>query len=82
MDSNHIVIFGIFAVVAYVILTDANVAAAFVYVFKLVNTNIKRRWWWMTNNPANPVVKYIMYRKSLKLAKELKMKMDKYYENR
>ena len=80
MDSPHIVLFGLFAVVAYFILTDENVAAAFVYVFKLVNTNIKRQWWWLTNNPRNPVVKYMMYRKNLKLAKELKTKIDKYYE--
>ena len=80
MDSPHIVLFGIFAVVAYFILTDENVAAAFVYAFKLVNTNIKRQWWWLTNNPRNPVVKYMMYRKNLKLAKELKAKIDKYYE--
>ena len=80
MDSPHIVLFGIFAVVAYFILTDENVTAAFVYAFKLVNTNIKRQWWWLTNNPQNPVVKYMMYRKNLKLAKELKAKIDKYYE--
>ena len=80
MDSPHIILFGIFAVVAYFIITDENVAAAFVYVFKLVNTNIKRQWWWLTNNPRNPVVKYMMYRKNLKLAKELKAKIDKYYE--
>ena len=80
MDSPHIVLFGIFAVVAYFILTDENVTAAFVYAFKLVNTNIKRQWWWLTNNPRNPVVKYMMYRKNLKLAKELRAKIDKYYE--
>ena len=80
MDSPHIILFGIFAVVAYFILTDENVAAAFVYAFKLVNTNIKRQWWWLTNNPRNPVVKYMMYRKNLKLAKELRAKIDKYYE--
>ena len=80
MDSPHIVLLGIFAVVAYFILTDENVTAAFVYAFKLVNTNIKRQWWWLTNNPRNPVVKYMMHRKNLKLAKELKAKIDKYYE--
>ena len=80
MDSPHIILFGIFAVVAYIIVTDDRAAAAFVYAFKLVNTNIKRQWWWLTNNPRNPVVKYMMYRKNLKLAKELKAKIDKYYE--
>ena len=77
MDSPHIVLFGIFAVVAYVIVTDERAAAAFVYAFKLVNTNIKRQWWWLTNNPRNPVVKYMIYRRSLRLAKELMVEINK-----
>ena len=60
-----------FAVVAYVIVTDERVAAAFLYGIKLVVTNIRRHWWWLTNNPRNPVVKYLIYRRSLRLAKEL-----------
>ena len=70
----------IFGVCLYVISTDENVAKAFFYVFELVKTNIRRKWWWLTNNPANPVVKYMLYRKNLKLAKELRAKIDKYYE--
>ena len=76
MDS-HIVLFGLFAVVAFVIVTDENVAAAFVYVFKLANTEIKRHWWWLTNNPKNPVVKYMIYRRSLRIAKELMAEINK-----
>ena len=71
MDSPHIILFGIFAVVAYFIVTDESVAAAFYYVMKLVSTNIRRHWWWLTNNPKNPVVKYLIYRRSLRIAKEL-----------
>ena len=76
MDS-HIVLFGLFAVVAFFIVTDENVAAAFVYVFKLANTEIKRHWWWLTNNPRNPVVKYMIYRRSLRIAKELMVEINK-----
>ena len=72
--------FLIFGVLAYIIVTDPNVARAYDYVLKLAGTNIRRWWWWTTNNPANPVVKYMLYRKNLKLAKELRAKIDKYYE--
>ena len=75
--ESHIVLFGLFAVVAFVIVIDENVAAAFVYVFKLANTEIKRHWWWLTNNPRNPVVKYMIYRRSLRLAKELMVEINK-----
>ena len=76
MDS-HIILLGMFAVVAYIIVTDDRVAAAFLYVSKLANTEIKRHWWWLTNNPRNPVVKYMIYRRSLRLAKELMVEINK-----
>ena len=76
MDS-HIILLGIFAVVAYVIVTDERAAAAFLYVSKLANTEIKRHWWWLTNNPRNPVVKYMIYRRSLRLSKELMVEINK-----
>ena len=66
-----------FAVVAYIIVTDERAAAAFVYVSKLANTEIRRHWWWLTNNPRNPVVKYMIYRRSLRLAKELMVEINK-----
>ena len=77
MDSPHIILFGIFAVVAYFIVTDESVATAFYYVMKLVSTNIRRHWWWLTNNPRNPVVKYLIYRRSLRIAKELMAEINK-----
>ena len=76
MDS-HIILLGIFAVVAYIIVTDERAAAAFMYVSKLANTEIRRHWWWLTNNPRNPVVKYMIYRRSLRLAKELMVEINK-----
>ena len=76
MDS-HIILLGMFAVVAYIIVTDERAAAAFLYVSKLANTEIKRHWWWLTNNPRNPVVKYLIYRRSLRLAKELMVEINK-----
>ena len=76
MDS-HIILLGMFAVVAYIIVTDDRAAAAFLYVSKLANTEIKRHWWWLTNNPRNPVVKYMIYRRSLRIAKELMAEINK-----
>ena len=76
MDS-HIILMGMFAVVAYIIVTDERAAAAFLYAIKLANTEIKRHWWWLTNNPRNPVVKYLIYRRSLRIAKELMVEINK-----
>ena len=76
MNSNTILL-GMFAVVAYIIVTDERAAAAFLYVSKLVDSNIRRHWWWLTNNPRNPVVKYMIYRRSLRIAKELMVEINK-----
>ena len=54
--SAQYVWFLIFGVLAYIIVSDPNVARAYNYVLELANTNIRRWWWWTTNNPANPVV--------------------------
>ena len=70
--------FIVFAVVAYFIVTDESVAAAFYYITRLGKSYIQRQWWWLKNNPRNPVVKYLMHRRSEKLAREL---MDE-YENK
>jgi len=61
----------IFAVAAYFILTDEGVAAAFFYVTKLAKAYIEQQWWWLTHNPRNPVIKYMIHRRSLKMAEEL-----------
>ena len=75
--NSYTILLGMFAVVAYVIVTDERAAAAFLYAIKLANTEIRRHWWWLTNNPRNPVVKYLIYRRSLRLAKELMAEINK-----
>ena len=79
MELQYI-FFLLFAVAAYFIVTDESVAAAFYYVIGIVANYIRGKVWWVTNDPSNPVVKYMIYRRNLKLAKELKAKIDKYYE--
>jgi len=76
------VLFLVFGVILYVIVIDPNVAKAFDYVSKLVNTNIRMKWWWITHDPGNPVVKYVMYRKNFKLAKELRSKINKHIRDK
>ena len=63
--------FAIFAIVSYIIISDRNVADAFVYVFDIIKNRIIRQIWWLKNNPQTPWVKYSMWRRSNQLAKEL-----------
>jgi hypothetical protein len=72
----HYIILSLFAVAAYFIVTDDSVAAAFFYVTRLVKAYIQRQWWWFLHNPRNPVVKYLIYRRSLKMAEEIMAKIN------
>jgi len=75
--NTYTILLGMSLVVAYVIVTDERAAAIFVYGSKLANTEIKRHWWWLTNNPRNPVVKYMIHRRSLRIAKKLMVEINK-----
>ena len=69
--------FGIFMFVAYLILTDHNVAYAFTLVSKLIRFQYEKTKWWLLYNPTNPIVKYLMWRNALKMAKELEKEFNK-----
>lgn len=63
--------FLVFCFAAYLIIVDQSVAKLFVYASSLLKYQYEKVKWWMLNNPSNPVVKYLIWRRSLKLAKEL-----------
>jgi hypothetical protein len=63
--------------VGYLIVTDESFAYAFVLVSKLIKFQYEKQKWWLFNNPANPVVKYLMWRRSLRIAKQLEKEFKK-----
>jgi hypothetical protein len=77
MSSTYIY-FVIFFCIGYLIVTDQSVARAFYMLTQLARVEYEKVKWRILHNPANPIVKYFMWRRSMKLAKEL---MDE-YENK
>jgi len=69
--------FFLFVVAAYFIITDDSVAKMVHYGTKFLKFQYEKIKWWIFNNPKNPVVKYFMWRRSMKLAKELQKYFDK-----
>ena len=63
--------------VGYLIVTDESVAYAFTLVSKLIKFQYEKQKWWLFNNPRNPVVKWFMWRRSLRIAKELEKEFKK-----
>ena len=74
MNSTYIY-FVIFFCIGYLIVTDSSVARGFYLLTQLAKVEYEKVKWWILHNPANPIVKYFMWRRSMKLAKEL---MDEY----
>jgi len=77
MSSSYIYLI-IFFCIAYLILTDQSVARAFYMLTQLARVQYEKTKWWIAHNPANPIIKYLMWRRSMKLAEELM----KEFENR
>ena len=63
--------FALFGIILYVIAVDENVAKAVDYVITIIKNNFRKQWWWLKNNPRNPIVKYLMWRRSMKLAEKI-----------
>ena len=70
MSSTYIY-FAIFFCIAYLIVTDQSVARAFYMLTQLAQVQYEKTKWWILHNPANPIVKYLIWRKSMKMAEEL-----------
>jgi len=69
--------FFLFAISAYFIITDESIAKLVYYAIKLLRSQYEKTKWWVLHNPRNPVVKYIMWRRAMKLAKEIEKSLNK-----
>jgi hypothetical protein len=61
----------LFAILAYLILTDKNVADYLTLVFKMTRLNVERMFWMIRFHPKNPITNLMMRWKYDKIAKEL-----------
>jgi hypothetical protein len=69
--------FIIFFCIGYLIVTDASVARLFVLLTGLARVQYEKIKWFLLYNPANPIVKWLMWRNALRLAKELAKELNK-----
>ena len=75
MNTTYIY-FVIFFCIAYLIITDQSVARGFYLLTQIVRFQYEKTKWWILHNPANPIVKYIMWRRAYKLAEELQKEIE------
>ncbi len=63
--------FALFAIVAYLIATDNSIARAFYMLTQLARVQYEKVKWWVQNSPSNIFVRWLIHRRSMKMAKEL-----------
>jgi len=74
--STSYIYFIIFFCISYLIITDQSVARAFYMLTQLIKFQYEKTKWWIIHNPANPIVKYLMWKRAMKLAKELQKEIN------
>ena len=67
----------IFFCVGYLVITDNSIARALYMLTQLAKVQYEKTKWWVLHNPANPIVKYLMWRRAMKIAKELEEELRK-----
>jgi hypothetical protein len=75
--TSYYLWFGIFIFVAYLIAIDNSVAYAVTLISNIVRFQYEKTKWWLFHNPRNPIVKWLMWRRALRLAKELEKEFNK-----
>ena len=70
MSSTYIY-FVIFFCISYLIVTDQSVARGFYLLTQIVRVQYEKTKWWILHSPDNIIVKWLIHRKSMKMAKEL-----------
>jgi hypothetical protein len=43
---------------------------------QLIRFKYEKIKWWILHNPRNPIVKYLMWKRAMKLAKELQQEFE------
>lgn len=66
----------IFAILAYLIITDKNVAEYLTLIFKMSRLNVERMLWLIKFHPRNPITNLMMRWKYDRLAKELEKELS------
>lgn len=67
----------LFSFIVYIFITDKNVEQYFLLLLSLLKFQYEKQKWWLMNNPRNPLVKWMMHRRSMKMAEEFMKEFEK-----
>jgi hypothetical protein len=67
---------GLFLIIGYFVVTDNSLATFLVLTQKRIELEYEKLKWRIMQSPDNPIVKYMIWRRSMKLAKELRKELN------
>jgi hypothetical protein len=67
---------GLFLIIGYFVVTDSSLATFLVLTQKIIELEYEKLKWRIMQSPDNPIVKYMIWRRSMKLAKELRKELN------
>jgi hypothetical protein len=67
---------GLFLIIGYFVVTDNSLATFLVLIQKRIELEYEKLKWRIMQSPDNPIVKYMIWRRSMKLAKELRKELN------
>lgn len=68
---------GLFLIIGYFVVTDNSLATFLVLTQKRIELEYEKLKWRIMQSPDNPIVKYMIWRRSIRLAKELRKELEK-----
>lgn len=68
----------VFAIVAYLVVTDKSIEQYLTLMVKMISVNVERYWWMAKLHPKNPITNYFMNRRCEKLADQI---INEFIEN-
>lgn len=66
----------LFGCIGYLIATDESIAKAVTLSLQIVKFQFDKTKWIIMNNPKNPIVRWIMWKRAYKLAEELQKELQ------
>jgi len=77
MSQYYFFVLTVFGFLLYFVVIDSSAAAFVDLIAKMGRFQYEKTKWWILHNPRNPIVKWLMWRRALRIAKELEKEFGK-----
>lgn len=67
---------GLFLIIGYFVVTDKSLATFLVLTQKRIELEYEKLKWKIMQSPDNPIVRYMIWRRSMKIAEELRKELN------